>query len=99
MAIHDSYNEDYNVQEDCHQELEKDVVERSDSEYNQLLSQLVKEADVDRSNDVQVHVRRGHALDDFKHFFRKPWNKNKQNCPYRITFIDEAGIDAGGLSR
>ena len=99
MAIDDSHNEDYYVQEDFHQELEKDVAERSASECNHLLSQVLKEADVDRSNDVQVHVRRGHALDDFKHFFRKPWNKKKQHCQYRITFIGEAGIDSGGLSR
>ena len=45
---------DYNVQEGPHKELEDDVVERCASEYNQMLLQLVKEANVDRLPSLSI---------------------------------------------
>ncbi len=87
------------VQEDYQQESDGDVIKKSASEYSKLLLELIKQATIDRSVDVEIHVRRNNTMVDFKNFFQKPWNKRKQNCQYRITFIGESGVDAGGLSR
>lgn len=60
----------------------------------------LRAAKINRSEDqVQIKVRRGYSFKDFWSFFKKPWNKSKQQNEYLFSYIGEAGYDTGGVSR
>ena len=48
---------------------------------------------------IHINVRRQYVFNDFRKCFNKKWNAKKKNSKYKITFVGEAGLDTGGLSR
>ena len=52
-----------------------------------------------RENILQVNIRRGFCFQDFVKAFRKKWNCKKKSYQYKISFIGEAGVNNGGVSR
>ena len=69
----------------------------SEEEITNQITSALKSLSIDKNKTHQIHVRRGQCFIDFTSFFKKKWNK--PGCFYKITFIGEAGIDTGGLSR
>lgn len=91
------------------EELEDDVlrsqadmsrnVENKSKLKHELVRVIKSGASMDLTQHVTLTVRRGFTFRDFHNFFSKSWNKRKQNHPYTVTFIGEAGLDTGGVSR
>ena len=66
---------------------------------HELVRVIRSGASIDSSEHVRITVRWGFAFRDFHNFFSKSRNKQKQSHPYIVTFVGEAGIDTGGVSR
>ena len=69
---------------------------------NQLMldiEKVLRDCEMDRENELQIHVRRGFCFADFLKTFRKPYNAKKKSYRYIVIFIGESGIDTGGVSR
>lgn len=69
----------------------------TEEDINKQITLALQTLDVEKDKEHKIHVRRGQCFEDFTSFFKKKWNK--PGCCYKITFIGEAGIDTGGLSR
>ena len=71
---------------------------------NQLMldiEKVLRDCEMDRKNELQIHVRRGFCFADFLKTFRKPYSAKKKSYSYRyiVTFIGESGIDTAVVSR
>ena len=59
---------------------------------NQLMldiEKVLRDCELDRKNELQIHVRRGFCFADFLKLFRKPYNTKKKSYRYIVTFIGE----------
>ena len=63
------------------------------------IEKVLRNCEMDRENELQIHVRRGFCFADFLKTFIKPCNAKKKSNKYIVTFIGESGIDTGGVSR
>ena len=63
------------------------------------IEKVLRNCEMDRENELQIHVRRGFCFADFLKTFRMPYNAKKKSYRYIVTFIGESGIDTGGVSR
>ena len=52
-----------------------------------------------RENILQVNIRRAVCFQDFVKAFRNILNSKKKSYQYITSFIGEAGVDNGGVSR
>ena len=69
---------------------------------NQLMldiEKVLRDCEMDRESELQIHVRRGFCFADFLKTFRKPYNAKRKSYRYIVIFIEESGIDTGGVSR
>ena len=48
---------------------------------------------------ININVRRGHEFEDFSKYFKKTWNQSKIGKRIIFTYLGEAGVDTGGVSR
>ena len=67
---------------------------------NQLMldiEKVLRDCEMDRENELQIHVRRGFCVADFLKAFKKPYSAKKKSYRYIVTFIGESGIDTGGV--
>ena len=49
--------------------------------------------EMDRENELKIHVRIGFCFANFLKAFRKPYNAKTKNYRYIVTFIRESGIN------
>ena len=54
---------------------------------------------MEKENVLKLDIRKGYYFQDFTKAFRKNWNNRKKNNQYIVSFIGEAGIDNGSVSR
>ena len=58
---------------------------------NQLMldiKKVLRDCEMDRENELQIHVRRGFCFVDFLKTFRKPYNAKKKSYRYIVTIIE-----------
>ena len=53
----------------------------------------------DETEPMTIFVRRDCSFKDFYDFFQKPGNKKKINQSFNIAFVEECGVDTGGVKR
>ena len=63
------------------------------------IKKVLRDCEMDRENELQIHVRRWFCFADFLKTFTKPYNAKKNSYRYIVTFIGETGIDKGEVSR
>ena len=63
------------------------------------IEKVLRDCEMDRENELQIHVRSGFCFADFLKTFRKPYNAKKKSYRYIVTFIGESGIRTVGVSR
>lgn len=96
ILIYDSEDENQNLNTGMEEEQTENPILKDEDVLIKIHSAL-RSAKISRNTDISIHVQRGHCFADFVSFFNKKWNE--PGCLYNITFIGEAGVDTGGVSR
>ena len=52
------------------------------------IKKVLRDCEMDRENELQIHVRRGFCFEDFSKTFRKPYNAKKKSYRYIVTIIE-----------
>ena len=66
---------------------------------SKLLYIVSTKCSINDNEHLQLNIRRGHCFEDFRRYFSKKWNAKRKNDKYIISFLGEAGVDTGGVSR
>ena len=75
---------------------------RGHLEQTQLVSTIDRQlhkCEINEENELTINVRKGFCFKDFLKTFQNSWNIKRMRNKYSITFIEESGIDTGGVSR
>ena len=75
---------------------------RGHLDQTQLVSAIYRQlhkCEINEENELTINVRKGFCFKDFLKTFPNSWNIKRMRNKYSITFIEESGIDTGGVSR
>ena len=93
----EQHNSD-NHQTSSHNE-NKPIIQETLDALTRKIQVVIGSCKLEKKYVLQLNIRRGYYFQDFTKAFRKNWTFKKNNNQYIISFIGEAGIDNGCVSR
>ena len=77
----------------------KQIIQETLDELTRKIQVVIGNCKIDKENILQLNIRKGYCFQDFTKTFKKNRNFKKNNNQYMVSFIGEAGIEIGGVSR